>query len=491
MPCFADKMLIGGELVSSESNEWDDSINPATEEVIGRSPAATRADVEKAVEAAQAAARPWAAMHARERAAILRRFGAAMQEHAASLLEVEVTDTGNTITPMRGDVNATVSTIDHLSGLGHEIKGETIPASPDNLHFSTHEPFGVVGRIVAFNHPILFAIARSVPALVAGNAVVLKPSETSPLSALALAEIGRDIFPPGVFNIVTGKGKQVGDAIVRHPDIKRLSFIGSVPTAMAIQRSAAEVAIKKISLELGGKNPMIVFPDVSLDEVAEAAVKGMNFSWSGQSCGSTSRLLLHESIYDAVLERVVARVDSLRVGDPMLDTTDMGPVNSRTQYDKVLRYIDIARDEGARLVSGGGRPAGEDFRRGYWVRPTVFADVEGTMRIAREEVFGPILSVLKWRTVDEAVTIANGTQYGLTASIWTNDLTTALSVSKRVRSGYQWINGYSTHFIGTGFGGMGNSGIGREECLEDILSYTETRTVHVMLNRQRPVQDIR
>jgi acyl-CoA reductase-like NAD-dependent aldehyde dehydrogenase len=482
----AERMLIGGELVASESNNWDDSINPATEEKIGRSPAATAGDVNRAVAAAEAAHPQWAALHARDRAAILRRFGAAMQEHAADLLKVEVSDTGNTITPMRGDVKATVNTIDHLSGLGHEIKGETIPASTDNLHFSIHEPFGVVGRIVAFNHPILFAVARSVPALVAGNAVVVKPSDTSPLSALKLAEIGRDIFPPGVFNVVTG-GRAVGDAIVRHPKIKRLSFIGSVPTAMAIQRSAAEVAVKKVSLELGGKNPMIVFPDVDLDEVAEAAVKGMNFTWSGQSCGSTSRLLLHESIYDAVLERVVAKVAALRVGDPMLDSTDMGPINSKGQYDKVQKYVQIALDDGARLATGGARPVGEDFKRGFWIRPTVFAEVDPNMRIAKEEVFGPILSVLKWSTVDEAVAIANGTDYGLTASIWTNDITHAINTAKRVRSGYQWINGYSTHFIGTGFGGMGNSGVGREECLEDILSYTETKTIHVMLNRQRPL----
>lgn len=480
----ADRMLIGGELVASESNGWEDSINPATEESIGRSPAATAGDIERAVAAAEAAAPAWAERHPRERAEILRNIGTALQARAPELLKVEVTDTGNTIKPMRGDVRATVNTINHLSGLGYELKGETIPASTDNLHFSTLEPFGVVGRIVAFNHPILFLIARSIPALVAGNAVVIKPSETSPLSALAIAEIIRDVVPPGVFNIVTG-GRVAGDSIVRHPRIKRISFIGSVRTAMAIQRSAAEVAVKKVSLELGGKNPMIVFPDVDLDEVAQAAINGMNFSWQGQSCGSTSRLLLHEDIYDAVLERVAAKVSAMRVGDPMDDANDMGPVNSAAQYEKVKKYVQIAKDEGARLVSGGERPAGEDFKRGFWIRPTLFTDVKQSMRIAREEVFGPILSVIKWSTIEEAIAIANGTEYGLTASIWTNDITKALTTARRVKSGYQWINGYSTHFIGTGFGGMGNSGVGREECMEDIRSYTETKTVHVILNRTR------
>jgi aldehyde dehydrogenase (NAD+)/betaine-aldehyde dehydrogenase len=481
----AERMLIGGELVASESNNWDDSINPANEETIGRSPAATKADVNRAVAAAEEAAPKWAGLSALERGDILRRFGAALLARADELLKVEVADTGNTITPMRADVKTAVNAINYFSSLGFEIKGETIPASPGNLHFSIREPFGVVGRIVPFNHPILFSVSRSIPAIMAGNAVVVKPSETSPLSTLVLAEIARDTLPPGVFNIVTGAGREVGDAIVRHPRIKRISFIGSVPTGLAIQRSAAEVAVKKVTLELGGKNPMIVFPDVDLDEVADAAIAGMNFSWQGQSCGSTSRLMLHEDIYDAVLERVIARTAALRVGDPMDDNTQMGPVNSKLQYEKVQRYVQIAKDDGARLVNGGKRPAGADFKRGFWIEPTVFAEVDQSMRIAREEVFGPILSVLKWRNLEQAIEIANGTEYGLTAAIWTNDITLALNTAKRVKSGYQWINGVSTHYLGTGFGGMGNSGVGREECMEDLFSYTETKTIHVMLNRKR------
>jgi aldehyde dehydrogenase (NAD+)/betaine-aldehyde dehydrogenase len=480
----AERMLIGGELVASESNHWDDSINPANEETIGRSPAATKADVNRAVAAAEDAAPKWAGLPALERGEILRRLGTAMLDRADELLKVEVSDTGNTITPMRADVKTAVNAINYFSSLGYEIKGETIPATPDNLHFSIREPFGVVGRIVPFNHPILFSVSRSIPALMAGNAVVVKPSETSPLSTLVLAEIARDVFPPGVFNIVTGAGREVGDAIVRHPKIKRISFIGSVPTGLAIQRSAAEVSVKKVTLELGGKNPMIVFPDVDLDEVAQAAIAGMNFSWQGQSCGSTSRLLLHEDIYDEVLERVIAKTAALRLGDPMDDRTQMGPVNSKIQYDKVQRYLQIAKDEGARLVNGGKRPAGADFERGFWIEPTVFAEVDQSMRIAREEVFGPTLSVLKWSTLEQAIEIANGTEYGLTAAIWTNDINLALTTAKRVRSGYQWINGVSTHFLGTGFGGMGNSGVGREECMEDLLSYTETKTIHVMLKRK-------
>lgn len=477
----SERMLIGGELVASSSAQWDDSVNPATEETIGRAPAADKADVERAVVAAEQAWPKWAAMTVDERSAILLTLADKLNQRADELLRIEVADTGNTITPMRGDVKMAIDSLKYFAGLGYEIKGESVPATPDHLHFSVREPYGVVGKIVPFNHPILFAVSRSAPALIAGNAVIVKPAETSPLSTLVLAEIARDVFPPGVFNILTGAGRVAGDAIVRHPKIKRLAFIGSVPTGMAIQRAAAEVCVKNVTLELGGKNPMIVFPDANVDEVAQAAVNGMNFSWQGQSCGSTSRLLLHADIHDAVLERVVKIVSSLRLGDPMDERSQMGPINSAGQFEKVKQYVRIAREDGAKLETGGKRPDGAEFKKGYWIEPTVFSQVQPGMRIAQEEVFGPILSVLKWSNVEQAIEIANSTEYGLTASIWTNDLNRALWTAKRVRSGYQWVNGYSAHFLGAGFGGFGNSGVGREECLEDLLSYTESKMIHVML----------
>ena len=412
----------------------------------------------------------------------MRAFGQAVKARAEEILHVEVADTGNTVTPMRGDVGMAVESLDYYAGLIHELKGETIPATPENLHITLREPYGVVARIAPFNHPLMFAVARTAAALAAGNAVIVKPPETSPLSAMVLGEIAREALPAGVFNIITGTGATAGDAIVRHPDIKRIAFIGSPGTGRAIQRAAAEVAVKHVTLELGGKNPLIAFPDTDPDVIAAAALRGMNFTWQGQSCGSTSRLLLHEDIHDAVLERVVERVSKLKLGDPADPRTQMGPLNSRMQHEKVLAFFELAKADGARLMTGGQRPAGALFQKGFWAEPTVYADVKPGMRLWQEEVFGPILSVGRWKTVEEAVELANSTEYGLTGAVWTNDIRNALNVARRVRSGHMWINGCSNHFLGVPFGGMKNSGVGREEGIEEMFSYTEAKTINIMLN---------
>ncbi len=474
-------MLIGGRLVGAASGETLDSVNPATEELIGRVPAGAKADVDAAVEAALTAQAAWARTEMAERAERLRAVGRRLAARAEELLELEVRDTGNTVGKMRGDVAKGIEVLEYYAGLGLELKGHTVPATQKNLHFTLREPYGVVGRIIPFNHPIMFAVSRIAAPLMAGNAVVIKPPETSSLSAGVLAEVCRDELPPGLVNIVTGLGATAGDALVRHPAVKRIAFIGSVPTGRAIQRAAAEVGVKHVSLELGGKNPMIVFPDVDREQAASAAVAAMNFAWQGQSCGSCSRLLLHESIYDEVLERVVAKTQSIRLGDPLDPASQMGPMNSRMQLDKVRHYVGSAREDGARLMTGGDRPPGAAFARGYWHQPTVFADVTPAMRIGREEIFGPVLSVFRWRDEAEALRIANGTEYGLTAAIWTNDLKTAMRMARGVRSGYVWINGVSAHYLGTPFGGMSNSGLGREEGIDELLSYTETKTIHVLL----------
>ncbi len=478
-------MLIGGQLVESESGAWDESLNPATEEVIGRAPAATAGDVAKAVASAEQAWPHWAAMGVSARAEVLRAFGNSLLKRADELLRVEVMDTGNTIGPMRGDVRMGVDSLNYYAGVGYELKGQTIPSTPGNLHFTVREPYGVVVRIVPFNHPVMFATARTAAALMAGNAVIVKPPETSPLSALVLAEIARDVFPAGVFNIVTGTGATAGDALVRHPTVKRIAFIGSTATGRAIQRAAAESSVKHVSLELGGKNPLIVFPDADPDAVAKAAVAAMNFSWQGQSCGSTSRLLLHESLYDRVLDQVVDLVSAIRVGDPMDERSQMGPVNSAAQLAKVKHYIRIGETDGARLLTGGCRPEGSAFARGYWIRPAVFGAVTPDMRIAKEEVFGPVLSVMRWSNVDAAIEMANAVEYGLTAAIWTNDIDTALTTARRVRAGHQWINGYGAPYMAVPFGGVKNSGCGREEALEEMLDYTEIKTINVILGRPR------
>lgn len=479
---FGDRLMyIGGEFVASESGEWMESVNPSTEEVHGRVPAGSVEDVNRAVAAAKAAQPEWGAKSVFERGALMRELAAAIRASEENVVPMEAADTGNTIASLGNDIVLVAGYVDFMAGLGTEIKGESVPATPQNIHFTIREPYGVVGRIVPFNHPFLFAGAHLAAPLMAGNAVVLKSPDQSPLSATVMAEICQRVLPPGVVNIVSGQGIVVGDAIVRHPDVQRIGFTGSIPTGMAIQRAAAEVAVKHISLELGGKNPFIVFPDADVETVANAAVAGMNFAWAGQSCGSTSRLMVHESLYDAVIERVVERVGRIKVGDPLDTASEMGPVNSEGHYRHVVALIESAREQGAKLLTGGERPEGEEFERGYWIRPTVFGDVTMDMRIARDEVFGPVLSVLRWSDTSEAIEMANGTEYGLTAGIWTNDVTTAMRTARQIESGCVWINGGGRHFMSTGFAGYKNSGIGREECLDELLSYTQSKSIHIIL----------
>jgi acyl-CoA reductase-like NAD-dependent aldehyde dehydrogenase len=477
---FGDRlMLIGGQFVPSRSGQWIETVNPGTEEVHGRVPIGSAEDVNLAVEAADKAQPGWNALTVWEKRDLLRKLGAAMRARAAEILPLEAADTGNTIKSLARDVEVAANYLDFFSGLGTELKGESSPVTKDGLHFSIREPYGVVARIVPFNHPFLFAAAHLAAPLMAGNTVIVKTPETSPLSGTIMGEICNEVLPPGVVNILHGTGLPTGDALVRHPKIWRIGFTGSVGTGMAIQRSAAEVGVKHVSLELGGKNPMIVCPDADPDRVAQAAVGGMNFAWAGQSCGSNSRLLVHESLYDAVVERVVAQVSGIKVGDALDPASQMGPVNSAAHYQRVLSFVESAKRDGAKLLTGGERPAGEAFRRGYWLRPTVYGDVTMDMRVAREEIFGPILSVLKWRTEDEAIAMANATEYGLASGVWTHDLPTAMRFARALQSGFVWINTTARHFVGMPFGGWKNSGLGREECLEELLSYTHNKAIHI------------
>ncbi len=480
---FGDRLMyIGGEMTAGSGSDWITTVNPATEEPIGRVPAATAQDIAAAVAAAKAAQPGWAKKSIFERGALLRALAAKFRERAQDILTMEATDTGNTIAKLGADVQIAAAYLEYFAGLATEMKGDTVPASPGNIHFSLREPFGVVARIVPFNHPFMFAGAHLASPLTAGNTVVVKTPETSPLTGSLLAECCAEVLPPGVVNIVSGTGLPAGDALVRHPDIHRIGFTGSVPTGLAIQRAAAEVAVKHVSLELGGKNPLIVFPDADLDQVEAASIAGMNFSWAGQSCGSTSRILAHESVYDELVERVAARTDAVKLGDPLDPASEMGPVNSAGHYKNVLRFVEAGKRDDAKLVAGGARPEGEMFKKGYWLRPTVFADCTMDMEVAREEIFGPVVSMLKWSTREQAVEMANATAYGLTAAIYTNDLKAAMTTAQEVESGYVWINGVAQHYVGLPFGGVKNSGLGGEEALEELLSYTRTKTVNVMVS---------
>jgi acyl-CoA reductase-like NAD-dependent aldehyde dehydrogenase len=474
------RMLIGGELVESKDGGWLESINPADESPLGRVPMGSPADMNAAVEAAERAQPAWVALAMSARAEYIHKLGDALIARTDEIARIESLDTGNTLGPMKRDVRTAVDRMRFAAGLAYEIKGETIPSTPGNIHMTIRQPYGVIGRIIPFNHPIGFAASRIAPAIISGNTIVVKPSEQSPLSSSILAEICKAILPPGVVNIVTG-GRETGEALVRHPRVKRIAFIGQPASGMAIQKAAAETAVKYVTLELGGKNPLIAFEDSDLDKVAACSVGGMNFGWQGQSCGSMSRICLHESIHDAVVERIFERVKKIRIGHPLESTTNMGPVNNKQQYNKVLNYIDIGRTEGAKLLFGGGIPKGDQFKRGFWVEPTVFGDVNMSMRIAKEEVFGPVMSILKFKTEAEAIQMANAIDLGLTAAVWTNDINRALRVAQAVQAGYIWINGVGQHYRGVPYGGFKNSGIGREEGISELLSYTEEKVINIVL----------
>jgi betaine-aldehyde dehydrogenase len=475
---FSGKMLIGGKLVESIDGKWLDSINPADETKLGRVPLGSARDMDMAVEAAVQAFPAWVGLSMAKRAEYVHALADAILVKKEEFANIESLDTGNTIGPMRNDVTTAVSRMKFAAGLAFEIKGETIPASPGNIHMTLRVPYGVVGRIIRVNHPIGFAASRIAPAIITGNTIVIKPSEQSPLSAAILAELCAAHLPPGVVNIVTG-GRDTGEALVRNPKVKRIAFIGSAASGMAIQKAAAETAVKHVSLELGGKNPLVAFPDADLDRVAAASVVGMNFGWQGQSCGSMSRILLHGDIYDTVLSKILEQVRKFKIGHPLDSDSTMGPINNKAQYEKVLRYIESGKDEGAKLLLGGGRPDGDEFKKGYWIEPTVFGDVEPNMRIAREEIFGPVMSIMRFATEAEAIEKANAIDLGLTGAVWTQDIMRALRVAQSIQAGYIWVNGVGTHFTGVPYGGLKNSGVGREEGLGELLSYTEEKVINL------------
>jgi len=456
--------------------------DPATGGSLGFASDGGADDAARAVMAAASAFAGWRDTPAQERAKCIRDAAAILRAHREELAWIDAVDTGNPLQAMRYDVDISAAYMDHFAGLVTEIKGSTIPIAPGVLNYTVREPLGVVARIGAFNHPLLFVAGKAAAPLAAGNTLIIKPAEQTPLSALCIAQLWDRVFPPGVFNVITG-GRDAGAALAEHPRVAKIGFIGSVVAGRAVMK-AASASLKPLTLELGGKNALIACADASPAEIGEGVVRGMNFRYvTGQSCNSTSRVYLHDAIHDAALEEIVRNVARIRIGMPTDPETEMGCLSSRAQFDKTMSYIRAGQDEGARLVYGGKRPADPRLANGYFVEPTVFADVRDDMRIAREEIFGPVVSILHWSDEDDVVARVNALDYGLTASIWTHDLDAAHRLASRVEAGYIWVNNASTHHVGVPFGGYKQSGMGREESLDELLACTQIKNVSVTLRR--------
>jgi betaine-aldehyde dehydrogenase len=468
-------LYVGGEWVDAESGAVTTTIDPSTEQPIAEVAEASEADVARAVEVAQGAVDAWAGLGWQSRAERLRAFADRLAEHSEELARIDAVDGGIPVDGMAKDVSNAVNTIRYFAGIASEVKGHTIESPAGSLNMTLREPYGVVGRIVPFNHPIQFAASGVAGPLAAGNTVILKPGDATPLSALRMAELSEGIFPAGVLNVLPG-GLAAGVALVAHPDVPRIAFTGSTRSGQAVARGAAE-HLKAVTLELGGKNPLIVFPDADVKAAAAAGVLAMNFNrGQGQSCGSPSRMLVHESVREEFVDELLARIGDLTVGDPLERGIAVGPLAFEAHYRRVLGYIERGLAEGGRLRTGGAeRPSG--IGAGYFVAPTVFDGVTPEMTIAREEIFGPVVSVISWTDPAEALRVANELPVGLTANIWTNDLAQAIEFGRRIQAGYVWVNGNGARPLGAPFGGYKLSGMGNENSLDELLSFTRTKNL--------------
>lgn len=477
---FLDEELgyfIGNDWLLDKANAAP-VVDPSTEDEITTVPHGSDSAVAAAFEAGEKAGSAWRNEDFYSRYRALGALADLVYEHVEDLAVIDSLDSGNPLVAMRRDVHEGAKQLRYIAAMGLSVRGETMPGTVERLHYTLREPFGVVGRIIPFNHPAMFAIAKIAAPLIAGNTVVLKPAEQTPLSALYLGKLLAEALPPGVVNIVTG-GADAGRAIVRHPRIRRISFTGSVETGRAIQRDAADVGVKHVSLELGGKNPMVVCNDASLEKAAKAAVTGMNLTvCQGQSCGSNSRIFVHEELYEAFAELVSKQLSELRLGPAYLPDTQMGPVVDQRQFSKVMGYVELAKRD-ARILSGGSDAKSAGGGRGYFIQPTLVDGVDFTHALGQEEIFGPVITMFKWSDLEEIVQSANAVSYGLTASIWTDSLDIAHRAASRIEAGYVWVNEHGPHYVGTPFGGYKESGVGKEEARDEIEGYLQTKSVHI------------
>jgi aldehyde dehydrogenase (NAD+) len=473
------KLLINNRWVPSQSGKTFPTINPATGEEICQVAEADAGDVDNAVKAARTAFEgPWRKMHASERGRLLHRLADLIEKNADQLARLESIDNGKPLSVAKAvDVAKTIACYRYFAGWADKVQGKTIPIDGDFFCYTKHEPIGVVGQIIPWNYPMLMQSWKLAPALATGNTVVMKPAEQTPLSALRIGELIVEAgFPEGVVNLLPGFGPTAGAAIARHMDVDKVAFTGSTEVGRLIMAAAAQSNLKRVTLELGGKSPNIIFEDTDLDAAVEGTHMGI-FVNQGQSCCAGSRVFVEEKIYHQFVEKSVARAQERRVGDPLDPSTQQGPQVDQSQFDRVMGYIDSGRSDGATLAYGGERVG----NRGYFIRPTVFADVQDDMKIAREEIFGPVMSVIAFKDVDEVIARANHTNYGLAAGVWTRDIKKALAVANGVRAGTVWVNCYHVLDTRAPFGGFKQSGIGRELGEYGLQQYTEVKTVTVKL----------
>jgi len=473
------KLLIDGRHVRSASGRTFKSLNPATEQVIATVAEGGAEDVERAVAAARRAFEgPWRTMRASERGQILLKWAQLMRDHTDEIAELESLDAGKPIAAtLRQDFPAAIDTLTYYAGWADKISGDVVTTRDDALTYTVREPVGVVAAIVPWNFPLMIGMWKLAPALACGCTVVMKPAELTSLSALRIGELALQAgLPAGVFNIVTGPGRVVGDALVNHPDVDKVTFTGSPGVGRGIMKGAAG-NFKRVSLELGGKSANVIFDDADLDAAAKAAAAGIFFN-AGQVCSAGSRVLVQEGVYDAVVERLAARAQSLRIGDTLDRGTSLGPVISEKQMRSILDYVDIGRNEGASLVTGGERVG----TRGYFISPAVFAGVKHEMRISQEEIFGPVVSVIKFKDEADALRIANGTAYSLAAGVWSRDMGRVQRFAKQARAGTVWINTYGYTDVRLPWGGERDSGLGREHGTAALENFTEPKAVWMNLN---------